>query len=372
MASARPGPLLFALLFSAGRPCSAFDFTHFETALLPQWVSLFRAGSTPGAFSFLSSNASASGPTLYGAADVAHALATTGLLASLSAADREAWAAQINSFQDPSTGFYRLQPWEQAGLQPWHAGAYATAALVLLGAQPAHPLAWAVSVAEGGPAAWAAEFDGLLNATTPTCPSIWCMGHKIAAFPAALLMTRGASRDAAFFSWWAGVFLQSAVDPKTAMWCERPEWGPPNVACLGGAFHMDFVLTALRAPLFLPRTLVSVVAGMQSEGTGLWGGDKDPSYIDLDGVYQVTRPAAQVGGPGTPEWATAHAVCARFLAAAEVSLNDTSRVLGTVYGVNSHILPGALAGISECAKFFPDMVRTVRPWVQTLDAAPFV
>jgi hypothetical protein len=347
-----------------------FDFTRFEISLLPQWLRLFRAGAAPGAFSFLSANASTAGPTLYGAADVAHVLATTNALGNLSAADRAAWAAQINAFQSPATGFFAVAPWEQAGLQPWHAAAYATAALVLLGAQPAAPLAWAVSVAEGGPSAWAAEFDGLLNATTPTCPSIWCMGHKIAAFPAALLMTRGRARDGAFFAWWASVFLGPAVDPATAMWCSRPQWAPPSVACLGGAFHMNFVLSALRQPLFLPRTLLTVVAGMQSAGTGLWGGDASPNYIDLDGVYQVVRPAAQVGAG--PEWAAARAACVRYLAAAEAALNDPTRVLGAVYGTNTHILPAAVAGVAECGKFFPELVRTLRPWVQTLDVAPFV
>ena len=363
---------LFAALFSyCAAHAQPFDFTHFETSLLPQWLRLFRAGATPGAYSFLSANASA-GPTLYGSADVAHVLATTNTLGNLSAADRAVWAAQINSFQSPATGFFAVAPWEQAGLQPWHAAAYATAALALLGAQPAAPLAWAVSVAVGGPAAWAAEFQGLLNATTPSCPSIWCTGHKIAAFPAALLMTRGRERDGAFFAWWAGVFLGPAVDPATAMWCSRREWAPPSVACLGGAFHMDFVLTALRQPLFLPRTLLAVVAGMQDSKTGLWGGDASPNYIDLDGVYQVVRPAAQVGAPGGPEWAAARATCVRYLAAAEAALNDPARVLGKVYGANSHILPAAVAGVSECAKFFPELVRTVRPWVQTLDVAPFV
>jgi hypothetical protein len=364
--------LATAAFCATARAQPIFDFTRFESALLPRWLDLFRAGASPGAFSFLSSNASAAGPTLYGSADVAHVLATTGALGSLSAADRAAWAAQINSFQAPATGFFALQPWEQAGLQPWHSAAYATAALVLLGAQPAAPLTWAVSVAEGGPAAWAAEFEGLLNATTPTCNSIWCMAHKIAAFPAALLMTRGAERDAAFFAWWAGTFLAGAVDPSTAMWCARPQWGPPAVACLGGAFHMDFVLTALRAPLLLPHTLIRVVAGMQSAATGLWGGDASPNYIDLDGLYQVLRPAAQVGGAGAPEWATARAACVRYLAAAEAALNDPARVLGAVYGANSHILPAAVAGVAECAKFFPQLVRTARPWVQTLDVAPFV
>jgi hypothetical protein len=361
-----------ALLLLPLAAAQTFSFTHFESALLPQWLDLFRAGATPGAYSFLSSNASAAGPTLYGAADVAHVLATTGALGSLPAPERAAWAAQINAFQAPATGFFALQPWEQAGLQPWHAAAYATAALVLLGAQPAAPLAWAVAVAEGGPPAWRAEFSGLLNATTPTCPSIWCMGHTVAAYPAALLMTRGAQTDAAFFAWWAGAFLAPAVDPATAMWCARPEWAPPSVACLGGAFHMDFVLTALRVPLFLPRTLLSVAAGMQSQATGLWGGGTDPGYIDLDGLYQVVRPAVQLGGAGGPAWPAARAACVRYLAAAEASLNDPARVLGAAYGSNTHLLPGALAGVSECAKAFPGMVRTLRPWVQTLDSAPFV
>ena len=304
---------------------------------------------------------------------MAHVLATTSQLSSLPAAARAAWAAQINAFQLPATGFFALAPWEQAGLQPWHSAAYATAALVLLGAQPAWPLAWAVTVAEGGPAAWQAEFEGLLNATTPTCNSIWCMGHKIAAYPAALLMTRGPSRDAAFFEWWARDFLGPAVDPSTAMWCQRRQWAPPSVACLGGAFHMDFVLTALQLPLALPRTLLAVAAGMQSPGSGLWGGDAFPSYIDLDGLYQVLRPAAQLGGAAAgPEWATARAACVRYLGAAQAALGSPEAVLGAAYGANTHILPAAVGGVAECAKFFPGMVRTVRPWVQTLDVAPFV
>jgi len=361
------------LLFCSIR-AQPFDFVHFETVLLPQWLDLFRAGPSPGAFSFLASNASTAGPTLYGSADVAHVLATTNALGNLSGADRAAWAAQINAFQVPATGFFALQPWEQAGLQPWHAAAFATSALVLLGAQPAWPHTWAVSVAQGGPSAWAAEFTGLLNATTPTCPSIWCMGHKVAAFPAALVMTRGREEDGAFLQWWVGQFLGPQVDPATAMWCQRPEWGPPAVACLGGAFHMDFVLTALQAPLFLPHTLLRVAAAMQSPGTGLWGGGTDPGFIDLDGLYQVIRAAVQLGGQGGDgaAWATARQACTRYLATAQQSLNDPSRVLGPAFGKNSHALPGAVAGVSECAKAFPELVSTVRPWVQTLDTAPFL
>ena len=363
------GIVRVCVLLLAYSEAQIFDFTHFESVLLPQWLDLFRAGPSPGSFSFLSSNASSVGPTLYGSADVAHVLATTNLLHNLSSTDRAAWAAQINSFQIQDSGFFALKPWEQAGLQPWHSAAYATAALVLLGAQPAWPLHWAVSVAEGGPAAWQAEFAGLLNVTTPTCSSIWCMGHKIAAFPAALLMTRGPARDREFFEWWTGMYLAPAVDPRTAMGCERKEWGPPNVACLGGAFHMDFVLTALQVPLFLPRTLINVVSSMQSSETGLWGG-VDPNYIDLDGVYQVVRPAAQLGE--SSEWAIARTACVRYLGAAEVSLKDPTRVLGAAYGANTHILPAAVSGVAECAKFFPELVRTTRPWVQTLDVAPFV
>ena len=350
---------------------SAFDFTRFEAELLPRWIESYRAGPAPGAFSFLPANAS-SAPTLYGSADVAHVVATTGRAANLSVAEKRAWAATINSFQDPRTGLFTIQPWETAGFQPWHAAAYATAALVLLDARPAAPLTWAIDIAQGGEGVWRSTFLPLLNATAPSCNSIWCMGHEIASYPAALLMTRGRTRDAAFFAWWADDFLAPAVDPATAMWCERAAWAPPNVPCLGGAFHMNFVLIALRVPLSLPETLVRVVGGMQNASTGLWGNDRDPNYIDLDGVYQVVRPAVQMGGAAGPAWAAAQQLCTRFLARAETSLNDPATVLGGVYGSNTHILPGALAGVAECAKAFPSMVRTLRPWVVTLDIAPFI
>lgn len=368
MNTIRATALLVHVALARSQP---FDFTHFES-LVPQWLDRFRAGPLPGAYAFLSANVT-SGPSLYGSADVAHVLATVNLLGNVSAPDRAAWAAQLNAFQAPATGFFALQPSEETvGLQPWHGAAYATAALALLGGAPAAPLSWATTVADGGRAAWEAEFGGLLNATTPTCASIWCMGHKVAAFPACLLMTRGRAVDAAFFDWWAHAFLAPAVDAKTAMWCQRPGWAPPNVACLGGAFHMDFVLAALGLPLFLPATLATVAAGMQSNATGLWGGGRAPGYIDLDGVYQVVRPAAQLGGPGGPAWAVAAEACRGYLAAAAAALNDPAQVLGAAYGQNSHALPAAVGGVAECQKWFPAMVRTTRPWVQTLDVAPFV
>ena len=49
--------MLLAALFSyCAAHAQPFDFTYFETSLLPQWLRLFRAGAKPGAYSFLSAN----------------------------------------------------------------------------------------------------------------------------------------------------------------------------------------------------------------------------------------------------------------------------------------------------------------------------
>ena len=231
------------------------------------------------------------------------------------------------------------------------------------------PPRWATDVATNA-SLWAPTFLPLLNETAPTCSSIWCMGHKIASYPAVLRMSNESTLFAGFYDWWSGPgFLASHVDPATAMWCDRAAWAPPNCACLGGAFHMDLMLTNLSRGLFLPARLLNVSLGLQRTN-GLWCGDTAPGFIDLDGVYQVVRAAAQLG---TDEaWALARGTCQTFLATAALVLNDPSKVLGNPYGENSHLLPGAVTAVAECAKWFPDAVKTVRPWRQTLDYAPFV
>jgi hypothetical protein len=354
-------------LASSGPP---YHFATFETVLLPQWLALFAVPpSSAGRFSYFRNG---SAPTVYGSADVAHVLATVNQL-NLSGPAADSWASELNAFQDAATGFFRVAPLESAGFQPWHAAAYAPAALALIGRASAHAPRWALDIVQGGESVWNATFFPLLNESLPPPgpTNVWNAGHKIAAVPAALLLANLSAPE--FFEWWAGPsFLEGTVDAATGYWCERKEWAPPSVVCLGGAFHMDFVLSALQTPLFIPGVLGNTSLGLQQE-SGLWG-SFPPSYIDLDGLYCSLRPAAQLGKP-QPLWQRAQSACDAFLAAAEAALNDATVVLGDTagsYGANSHLLPAAVSGVAECAKWFPDLVDTVRPWIQTLDRAPFV
>jgi hypothetical protein len=88
---------------------------------------------------------------------------------------------------------------------------------------------------------------------------------------------------------------------------------------------------------------------------------------------QVTRSALIINTPES--LSIARTACQRYLATTAAALNDASVVLGTgpeQYGANSDGLPAAVAGVAECAKWFPDLVVTVRPWRQSLDVAPFI
>jgi hypothetical protein len=359
---------LISLTLTCALAAPPYRFALFENVLLPRWVGLFSVTPHgPGQYSFFRNGSAA---TTYGSADVAHVLATVNQL-NLSESDAVAWASELNSFQDARTGFFSVAPLENAGFQPWHAAAYAPAALSLLGRTSAHAPQWAVDIAAGGAALWNQTFFPLLNESLPPPgpTNIWNAGHKIAAVPAALLLANISAP--AFFQWWAGPsFLGGTFDPSTGYWCYRKEWAPPSVVCLGGAFHMDFVLTAMRVPLFIPSVLSDTSLKLQ-QPSGLWG-SFPPSYIDLDGLYCSLRPAAQLGKPAAL-WSRARAACEAFLAVAEAALNNETIVLGAnYYAINSHLLPAAVAGVAECAKWFPGLVDTIRPWRQTLDEAPFV
>lgn len=371
--------LLAGVSFSSSSPSTIgvvavapVDFTHFENVLLPQWVARFAVSPAPGNYSYDTLHQNA-GATVYGSADVAHILAIANQLNATSTQAAE-WASVLNSFSN-SSGFFNAQPWETpCGFVPWHSSAYAIAALTLLGHQPTNAPAWAVDIA-ADPALWNSTFVSLLNATCSGC-TIWNRAHKIAAIPASLMMTGLNNSYPSFMQWWSETFLSAYLDASNGYWCERPSWAPPeHVDCMGGAFHMDFVLSALGKPLYAPEAAFNSTISMQNVSTGLWNGDSTPQFIDLDGVYQIIRPAVQLGKPRAL-WSRARAACASFLTTAGAALNDPTILLGNQtshqYGASTHNLAGAVAGVAECAKWFPDMVITQRPWIQTLDFAPYV
>jgi len=120
-----------------------------------------------------------------------------------------------------------------------------------------------------------------------------------------------------------------------------------------------------------PHAKAAVDATLLSQGTtGMWrpGHTKDPglSYcIDMDGIYALTRSARLVDPDSPYRWDDVKAACQRYLQTAVAQLSDRASVLGTgpgKWGNNSHLMHGALYGVAECLIWWPELVKTDRPW----------
>jgi len=343
-----------------------FNFTDFEMSILPQWLARFAVPSKGvGAYSFVRETGV---PSLYGSADVAHVLSVVQQL-NLSTTELALWAAQIDSFEN-ATGFYQLQPVESsAGYEPWHASGWAMSALrVLGGSSPKYPPAFAQSIAlADDPAVWNATFWPLL--TDPA--GVWSRSHKIAAIPTTLMMTDAAwnTTYAQFFSWlWQ--LLDETASPRWGYWCLPPNPQPPACMCLGGAFHIGFTLACGQQSIPQPAAVLNTTLALQNVDTGLWGGDSVPGYMDQDGVYMTTRSSVQLG---RARWDEVEAMCTAYVRAAARVLNNATYMLapGSAYGQTAHNLAGVVTPVAECARWFPGLVTTVRPWVNTVDVGCF-
>ena len=87
----------------------AIDFRPFET-MFSSWATQFVSGKKTGEYSYFPNH-----PTsIYGSADFILSFALVGRLDEHAEtdADKDAWAAQINAFQDPATGLYLAQSFE--------------------------------------------------------------------------------------------------------------------------------------------------------------------------------------------------------------------------------------------------------------------
>lgn len=164
---------------------------------------------------------------------------------------------------------------------------------------------------------------------------------------------------------WYWQWLNGSANSTVGFWCVHQ---PKVEDCLGGSFHIYFMFSWMRRQWpYVSQVLDSALSMQSSEG--LWG-SFPPNYIDLDGLYSVTRSSVFAG---QARWADVEAACDRLVAAAAKALNDDDTVLDTSpYASNTHTLPAPITAVAECSKHFPSMVVTRRPWVVTLDKAPFV
>jgi hypothetical protein len=360
---------------AAGPPLPPHDLRAFERQLLPRWLAQFALPSPRGGFRFALGDAA---PHAYGAAGVVHALSVVRQLDTLlSASDRAAAAAVANSFEDPATGYYALSGGEAAaGYQPWHSGGWVLSALRLLGAAGAAPPATALAFAAAGPALWEATLMQALNGSLVAGGrpvTVWAASHKVASLPAQLIISSPAwaTAYAPFFDWlWP--FLARAASPRWGFWCMNPAVNPPppSAVCLGGAFHLAFVLACGGQPLpHAPQMLNSTLA-LQDAATGLWSGGALPGYMDQDGVYVAVKAALQLG---RARWPEVRKMCAAYVRAAAAALTSEAAVLGpgAPLGATAHMLAGVVTPVAICAENFPDLVVTDAQWQNTVDVGCF-
>jgi hypothetical protein len=282
-------------------------------------------------------------------------------LGSLSERQKDEWAATINQFQDPLTGkygkTYTLHFWE-------HTTAYCTCALRLIDRKPAHPMKWKEDITrdEKSMLAWTRQWR------RAPWSLIWSGSHIWAGIPAALAMTGEGTE--AFFKWYFGWFNKEA-DPNSGFWCRG--WRHklmltrrPGLHEMAGAFHMYYVYEYMRKQWKYPEKIVDWTLDLQLEH-GLWGHTPDPYCRDLDGIYCLTRSSRNAGDYRAVDVKRA---VIRFLETAERTLNDRDFVFSRY--TNSHKLAGALCAVAECQKFFPDLVKTPRPWIMSIDKACYI
>ena len=94
-----------------------------------------------------------------------------------------------------------------------------------------------------------------------------------------------------------------------------------------------------------------------------------PSCHQLDGVWSLTRSSQLAAGYRR---ADVRAMCERYLTAAAAVMSNRSAVLDPVDYGDSHGLNGAMQSVAECARWFPELLRTRVPWRISVEAAPFM
>ena len=319
--------------------------------------------------------------SLYGTTDTLISHFVLGLTENLTESDKDAWAQTINSFQDPDTGMYSHESWEDASGTPYsHATAFAVAALTLINRTAAHPLTrflnLQVSASQWEP--WITDKNG------------W--DHRSSGTWAALSMAGELDQN---FSAWYFDWMRSQADPRSGGFvCPGKVTDPsktPQLKWMTCFVHVLWQFHAANETWAYPKAMVDATFEMFNSSSGYFcisPGDKkpsqdcnknprskgiassvNPSCHQLDGLFTVLRSAALLGGY---RWDEAREMCEHHLKAASARLNNKTVLMDRLPYGDTHGLNGGLQGIAECVRWFPKMVKTRRTWRGSLDYASFM
>ena len=340
-----------------------FDFRGFEANVLPAYLPRFKvAGAGPAGYGAVPHPTEA---TPYGARAAVKALYISNQL-NISDAQRDGWKGFFDSFQN-KTGLWGnysktgldVKPFDTLYLGAWEM----TDAYGLVGRLPKYNNSMFEAIASN-PSAWDVNFSPIFNGTQAGCSTIHGCGHKVAAIGVVLAATGHAQMYASFFKWLLA-HAKAHLDPATGEICPTlckqdpilPECSKTLYDCLGGGMTYHSMLTYLEVP-WPDSPEVQQLALRLQKADGLWSYMSDS--MNFDGIYQLSRPCRQHSCSQTII-VQIEAACSKYVAAAHKTLADLDS-LEAVFDSDFHHFPVCLATVAECQSWFPQMVRTLRPW----------
>eukprot|EP00039_Didymoeca_costata_P022630 m.4888 g.4888 ORF g.4888 m.4888 type:complete len:401 (-) comp3127_c0_seq1:91-1293(-) len=368
-----------------------FDFTEFETTVFPQWLRLFQLKNSTGEFvnryNYVPNIIPGVGKaTMYGSSDVIHMLFAMGKLELLSTNDKAEWIAHLQSFQNETitcwstkkipcpgfakgtqfNGFWRLDPLEQAGWEPWHSSAEAPSALLLLGARQLYRNLMYEEIASNQ-SLWIPTIQPLVNVSDDAgCDNFHSCAHKLIGLAAAVAMynATSATNFSPFLHWMIG-YLDEHVDKTIGLWCSSDDRKHNLYNCLGGSFAAHLFHTAMNASWPLSQAVQATSLALQNT-SGFWR--NGTGYMNIDGIYQATRPLAT----NTSRKGAVSDACEAYLRTIHSVFADLKTMCKYNLCDNTHQLAASVAAISECQRVFPSLVKTNQIWRFTGDYAPFL
>jgi len=331
--------------------------------LLSEWVGSFKISEELGQFSVKTDSKKAS---LYGICDMVFNLSITNefdrYLESHNES-KEEWIKTIKSYQNPKTGWFKEGLINYGMHFKEHSSAFSVSALKLLGSKPEFEFKIAKELNSKK------KIENWLRKTPEWGLLYWPGSHR-GGGNAAIFATLGPKYypNEKFFEWYFD-WLDDKADPEVGFW--RLGWiyklkkNRLTINELGGAIHYYWIYEFFNHPIPHPEKIIDSTLLLQNE-YGTW--HKNHSYcIDLDAIFCLTRSSKQTNGYREND---IRAAIIKYYDYIIKRMNDKD-FLYTCYR-SAHTLTGYVCAVAEIYKFYPELLKLPRPWIQTLDIIPWI
>ena len=346
---------------------SRYQLENFYDNLF-SWVKSFKINATPGYYSLIRGKKK---PSLYGICDMVYNLfipaRIKNYLDTHKTETKESWIKNIQSYQDPKTGWFKERFFNYKFRSPltgqWeHASAFAISALKLLNATPEYSLKIAKELDTKK------KVEKWLKRVPQWGFFFWPGSHRGGGI-GAIFATLGKEYypHEKFFDWYFD-WLDSKADSEVGFW--RLGWNHKfkkrlTKHELGGAVHYYWIYKFMDRPIPIPEKVIDSTLKLQNE-LGLW--DDDVSYcIDLDAIFCLLRCEDQVKGYREEDIRQA---IIKYLDYTIPCLNDKEFLFNRY--ANTHKLTGCLEAIAEIYKYMPEIFDPSIKFIQTLDITPWI